>query len=72
MINGIIGIAQPWSNFFINIEIAVPEMTLPNKRKDKDIGKVNSDMIFIGSITGFGSKKPFKYPPIPFDAIPDA
>ena len=70
LINGIIGTESHPKLLFINIVIAVPLITLPNKRKHNDIGSDISLMIFIGSIIGFGSKKLFKYPNPPLDKIP--
>ena len=65
LINGIIGTESHPKLLFINIVIAVPLITLPNKRKHNDIGSDISLMIFIGSIIGFGSKKLFKNPKAP-------
>lgn len=68
--NGITGIENQPIAPFINIEIAEPETTLPNKRKHNEIGNATSPIIFIGSITGFGSINPCKYPPTPSETIP--
>lgn len=56
--------------FFIKIDIAVPDVILPNNLNAKDIGSDNSDMIFIGNNIGKGSKNPFKYAFIPRERIP--
>ena len=54
-IKGITGSAYQPNAFLINIEITVPDTTLPNNLKHKEIGNEISLIMFIGSITGFGS-----------------
>lgn len=60
LIAGIIGIANHPAKPLINIAITVPLTILPNKRRHKEMGNEISLKIFIGNITGFGSKKLFK------------
>ncbi len=70
LMKGMIGIANQPAKPFTKIAITDPLIMFPNKRKHKEIGSEISLIMFIGSITGFGSKKPFKYPRNPFEAIP--
>ena len=68
--NGMTGMENHPKKPLIRIAITDPLTTLPNKRKQSEIGKDISLIIFIGNIIGFGSKNPFKYPKNPLDTIP--
>lgn len=50
----------------------MPPTMFPNKRKDSDMGVAISLMTLRGKRKAIGSKKPLKYPTIPFDrrAVP--